>query len=164
MGYYKMVVFFPCRGKNSVPNLAERIRSEISDAVEDVDAYGVREVFLLLDYIRQGKGITGGPKGEMFTWGVQSVSPDVDRFVKVLLPFWTALLSHPDPESEDWDGPHSYAQVFVLWQEEGMSRATAVEIARRDPRSKRPLDLTVSSHDLPFSLWGRSLLMNPRLP
>jgi len=100
--------------------VARKHRSEIERYDRRSDGYDA-DAARFLDHAAEGKGVAGGPKGEMYTWGSVGNYTLVERFVGALRPFFADLYR----KGVLWN----FATIVVMSQQEQQGASTIIEVA-----------------------------------
>jgi hypothetical protein len=156
-----LLVSFPSDGPDALAHLAQQFLPRIRGHVEETEnTTDHDEAAWLLEYLANRKGFSNGPKGGMFTWGIIGNSTDVDRFVKVLEPFWRELLrprwAGGTSQWPPWGGPYPEDVILVMYHRQSDPSATAIIISSATPHAQLAIapDLRIVKHALPFTFWA----------
>ncbi len=120
-----------CNDSKAISELANKHIDKVRDCTEAI---------WFLEYISEGKGVTNGPKGSLFTWGIVGNYTYAGHFVEILMPFWKELFNTEI-------GPLNFEHIIVFYEPEQSEQASCYEISYCTKSNK----VIIQDHRLPFA-------------
>lgn len=140
--YVHIHVVIPCDDNDDLAAVAKKFLPTINAKDEDCG----REAAWFLEDLSTRTGKNPGRNGGLSLWGMIGNYTLVDEFCRLLLPFWTALLS------EDTKGGPTEFDHIVVFEEQEQTEAANAYVIRWDDWESEVRQVEIVKHErLPFS-------------